>query len=77
MTQPTDYQISEARMFIRLARFMIQECEKRGLTHGEKHHWQFVAIQLMECALSELDDGQRPGFGNSDRQDLKPDQVPF
>jgi hypothetical protein len=38
---------------IKLVRFLISEADKRGKTHGEKHHFHQVALALLLDIESE------------------------
>src|SRR6266567_4458855 len=52
-----EYQLDQAKTSLKLARYLLVEADKRGLTHGEKHHYLFVVISLIGDAQNSLQDG--------------------
>lgn len=46
---PEQWEIKSAIAHIKLARYLMSRADKRGMTHGEKHH-------IIEVCLSELCD---------------------
>jgi len=72
-----EYQLDKAKTSIRLARYLLVEADKRGLTHGEKHHYLFVAISLIGDAQNSLEDGGHSALVRNDVQELDQSEIPF
>jgi hypothetical protein len=72
-----EWQINEARIKLRLVRYLLVLADKRGMTHGEKHHFIFTAISLLGEAQVLLNDKFHSVLTPNDSQELHEDQIPF
>jgi hypothetical protein len=69
--------IDESRIKLRLVRYLLVQADKRGMTHGEKHHFIFTAISLLGEAQSLLKDEGHSVLTANDYQELKESDIPF
>lgn len=51
---PSQYEISRAIAHIKIARYLVARADERGKTHGEKHHFNVVALSELNNALYQL-----------------------
>ncbi len=72
-----EYQLDQAKTSLKLARYLLVEADKRGLTHGEKHHYLFVVISLIGDAQNSLQDGGHDALVHNDVQELDASEIPF
>lgn len=72
-----DYRVQQAAVILRLARYLLVHADNTGLTHGEKHHFIFVAISLVNEAQLFLNDDQHSVLTRNDQQELKVSDIPF
>lgn len=72
-----EYRIEEATVMLRVARYLLVMADKRGMTHGEKHHVIFVAISLVSEAQFILKDEAHSVLTHNDYQELKLSDIPF
>jgi len=71
------WEINDARVKLRLVRYLLIQADKRGMTRGEKHHFICTAISLLGQAQTLLKDDLHSVLTSNDYQELTTDEIPF
>jgi len=71
------WEINEARTKLRLVRYLLVQADRRGMTHGEKHHFIFTAIPIQGEAQTLLKDEFHSVLTSNDYQEIKADEIPL
>lgn len=70
----TEYQVRQVALLLKLCIWLVVKSDNKGLTHGEKHHFHQVTINVLAQALKEIgDNGQSLFPPNEDA----PNEIPF
>lgn len=72
-----DYTTKQVQNKLRLLRWMIAMADRRGMTHGEKHHWLFVAAQICETISFEIGDTDMNLLNQTLATELDVSDIPF
>ena len=69
-----DNDVHQVTLLLKLVIWLVTKADNKGLTHGEKHHFHMVIINIVDQCLSELGDHTMP-FERS--VDDVPNDIPF
>jgi len=73
----TEYEIDQVRKLLTVVQFMIVKSDDQGLTHGEKHHFHHVALQLLGSARSLMGLTDRSTYDTRTLPEISPSDIPF
>lgn len=74
---PSESDTERALLLLRVADYLMVQADKRGLTHGEKHHFMFTAIAQLREARHILGDNRLSFLTHNDESDLEKGDIPF
>ena len=71
------YDVKQAQSLLRVLRWMIAMADRKGMTHGEKHHWLFVAAQIAEGLSFQIGDTDHNILRHSLDTEIEVSDIPF